>query len=340
MIRSYSVPSTFLNIRVALFLLLFEVLMGTIGFIILEDYTLNQAFFMTIITISTVGYSEIKPLSEGGHLFTSLLIIMNVGIFTYTLAVFSFYIVQGEIFKSFRHKLINKQIAKLERHVIVCGYGRYGREIVHYLQKHGQPFVVIEKDPERIQEMEKSASILYVQDDATHDEGLLAAGVQRAYALISALRDDADNVYAILTARQLNPGLRVISRAADPKAQKKLEIAGAEHVVLPELIGGFYMANLISRPKSVEFFSFMTNEFATDIGFEEIRAETLPPEMRGKTLGEMQIQEHTGANVIGLVQPDGNNIINPESQTRVIPGSSLIVIGSPQQLERLRAILG
>ncbi|HLF65521.1 MAG TPA: potassium channel protein [Saprospiraceae bacterium] len=338
-IRGYSVPSTFLNIRMAAVLLLGEITLGIVGFMFLEDYTLNQAFYMTIITIATVGFTEVKPLSEIGHFFTSFLIIINIGIFTYTLAVFSFYIVQGEIFKSFYSKLIATQIGKLENHVIVCGYGRYGREIVQYLQKHGQSFVVIEKDPQRIQEMQKSTQILYVQEDATHDEALLAAGIRRAGTLVTALHDDADNVYTILTAKQLNPHVRVISRATDPRAKKKLEIAGAEHVVLPELIGGFYMANLVSRPKAVEFFSFITNEFATDIGFEEVQSNLLPPAFLGKSLGELDIQGKTGANIIGLVRSNGANIINPEPHEQIQPGSSLIIIGSPLQLQRMREML-
>ncbi len=339
LLHAYSLPSTFLNIRVAFIVLLGEVAAGTIGYILLEGFTLNQAFYMTIITISTVGYSEVKPLSDAGHLFTSLLIIANVGIFTYTLAVFSYYIVQGQIFKSFHTSLITAQIDRLRDHVIVCGYGRYGREIISYLRKHGQSFVIIENDPQKVAEMQKDGEILYIQDDATHDEALMAAGIKHAGALVSALRDDAENVYTVLTAKQLNPRIRIISRAADPKAKTKLEIAGAEHVVLPELIGGFYMANLVSRPKAVEFFSFITNEFATDIGFEEVACDLLPQQFKGKTLGELNIQGQTGANVIGLVYPDGLNIINPEPHEVVRAGSSIIIIGSPGQLERMRVLL-
>jgi len=335
-VSGYSMPSRFLNIRLALALLLGEIALGTFGFMFLEGYNLNQAFYMTIITISTVGYSEVKPLSEQGHLFVSILIMFNVGIFTYTLAVFSYYIVQGEIFKSFHSKLIEREIHKLRDHVIVCGYGRFGREIVHYLRKHGKLIVVIEQDESHILELRKTSEILYVKEDATHDDGLLAAGVLHAGALISALRDDADNVYTILTAKQLNPKIRVISRATDPRAKKKLEMAGAEYVVLPELIGGFYMANLISRPKAVEFFSFITNEFATDIGFEEIRSDMLPTAFLGKTLGDINIQGKSGANVIGLIHPNGSKTINPESHEHVLAGTSMIVIGSPDQLQRMR----
>lgn len=338
-VSGYSLPSRFLNIWLAAGLLFGEIALGTIGFILLEDYNLNQAFYMTIITISTVGFSEVKPLSEAGHLFVSILILFNIGIFTYTLAVFSYYIVQGEIFKSFHTKLIEGEIKKLRDHVIVCGYGRFGREIVHYLQKHGKKLVVIEHDAQHIVELRKTGQILYVQEDATHDVGLMAAGVKHAGALISALRDDADNVYTVLTAKQLNPHLRVISRATDPKSKKNLEMAGAEYVVLPELIGGFYMANLISRPKAVEFFSFITNEFATDIGFEEIGSEMLPTAFLGKTLGELNIQGKSGANIIGLVRPNGAKIINPELHERILAGTSMIVIGSPDQLHRMWGML-
>ncbi len=212
----YQVPSSFLSLRVALILLIAELLISQFGFMILESYSFAEAFYMTIITISTVGFTEVQPLSTAGRIFTSGLIITNIGIFAYVLSVFTYYVIQGEIFKSMHLNLISSSIDKLSDHVILCGYRKYGREIALHFHKHDVPFVVIENDPLKIEEMQKSEDrILYLEDDATHDEVLVKAGISRAGALISSLPDDSDNVFAVLTARQLNPRLTIISRSKD-----------------------------------------------------------------------------------------------------------------------------
>jgi voltage-gated potassium channel len=333
----YTIPSSFLNIRWAIALLVGEVLIGISGFTIIEDYSLVNAFYMTMITISTVGFMEVQPLSADGRLFTALLILANIGIFAYALAVFSFYIIQGEIYKKMHINLIKSSINKLKDHVILCGYGKYGEEIASHFNKHALPFVVIDLDDNRIEEIQKSKEkIFYLQDDATHDEVLIKAGIERASALISSLPDDSDNVFVVFSARQLNPNLNIISRAKNPKSIKKLQMSGADHVVMPEQIGGFYMATLVSQPGAVEFFSYITNEYRSDIGFEEISFESLPEGYRGKPLRELNIRKITGANVIGYKEPDGSYQVNPGPEVVMKPGSSFIVLGNEQQLKRLK----
>ncbi|MCO6478779.1 MAG: potassium channel protein [Phaeodactylibacter sp.] len=336
----YTVPSSFLSIRVAIALMLAEFLIGMGGFMALESYSLAEAFYMMVITISTVGFGEVQPLSQTGQIFTSALIIANIGIFAYVLAAFSNYVIQGEIFKNMHLNLINTSIDKLENHIILCGYGKYGREIALHFNKHNLPFVVLDVDPSKIEQLQKSEDkILYLEEDATHDDALLKAGIKRAKALLSALPDDSDNVFVVLSARQINPRLNIISRAKDPKSQKKLFMAGADHVVMPEQIGGFYMATLVSKPGAVEFFSFITNEYRSDIGFEEVTYEHLPDECRGRSLMQLNIRESTGANVIGYKAPDGHYEVNPSPNTVLGPGSSYIVLGSNQQLQQLRYYL-
>lgn len=340
-IGQYRVPSTFLNIRAALVLLLGELAAGIIGFMYLEGYSIEEAWYMTIITISTVGYTEVRPLSDSGQLFATALILINIGIFAYLLSVFSYYVVQGEIFKKWHLRLITKRISKLKDHVIICGYGRHGKEVVDHFMIRPMPFVVIEKGQERIREIQNSEEkILYVEGDATHDDTLIEAGVEHARALITALPDDADNVLITLSARQLNPDIDIISRASEPRAESKLFRAGANHVVLPEQIGGFFMGTLVSKPGAIEFLTFVTNEKNTiDIAFEEIRYEDLPVACHYKTLGELNIGPSTGTHIIGFMRSDGDFIVNPAATEVVTKGSSLITLGTRAQLNRLKAYL-
>lgn len=336
----YTIPSSFLSLSTALYLLLLELIGAMAGFMILEGYNISEAFYMTIITISTVGYTEVRPLSEDGRLFTSILILINIGVFAYLLAVFSYYIIQGEIFKKMHLNIIRSNIDKLSNHVILCGFGKYGKEIAFHFKEHNISFVVIDKDPQEIEQIQKSEDkILYLQDDATHDEALLKAGIKRASAILTALPDDSDNVFIVLTARQLNPKINVISRAMHPKSQKKLLMAGANHVVMPEQIGGFYMATLVSKPGAVEFFSFITNESKSDIGFEELHYQKLPPACQGQSIRNLAIRQVTGANIIGYVAPDGHYVVNPSPDIALIPGSSFIVLGDHDQLQKLRTYI-
>ncbi len=336
----HRVPSTFMNARVAGMLLLADVVISLLGFMIIESYSFIEALYMTMITISTVGFTEVQPLSSAGQIFTSLLIVANIGIFAYVLAVFSYYVIQGEVFKNMHLNMIKSSIEQLHDHVILCGFGKYGREISHHFSQHGIPFVVLELDPEKVEQIQKSEDkILYLAEDATHDEVLLRAGIKRANALISALPDDSDNVFAVLTARQLNPKLNIISRAKELRSQKKLLMAGADHVVMPEQIGGFYMATLVSKPGAVEFFSFITNEYRSDIGFEEVTYEDMPEYCRNNSLRDLNIREQTGANIIGYKSPDSTYHVNPPPDTVLSPGASFILLGSNEQLEKLRSYL-
>lgn len=332
----HRVPSSLLSLRGALVLLLLDLLLGILGFHLVEGFGMIDAVYMTVITLSTVGYTEVQPLSPVGQLFTSAFILINIGLFAYLLAVFSYYVIEGKIFKSMHLDLIKKNIDKLEGHVILCGYGRYGKEAAMHFRKHQIPFVIIDSNPQEIENIQKSEErLLYVEDDATHDEALHAAGIRRARAIICALPDDSENLFIVLTARQLSTGIAIISRAKDPRSQKKLLLAGADHVVMPDQIGGFYMATLVSKPSAVEFFSFITNEARSDIGFEEIAFERLPPSCMGKSIRDLHLRRATGANIIGFRHPDGHYEVNPGPDTVLAPGSSFIVLGSHEQLRAL-----
>lgn len=336
----YSVPSSLMSLRLALGLLFGELILGTFGYMLLSDYHLDEAFYMTIITISTVGFTEVQPLDTAGRIFTTVLILSNIGIFAYLLAVFSYFIIQGEIFKKMHLNLINNKIAKLNDHIILCGYGKYGREAAAHFDDHRLPYVVIDKNPDIIETIQKSEDpILYIEGDATLDETLELAGLERASAIISALPDDSENVFIVLTARQMNPNIKIISRARDPRTNQKLLKAGANHVVMPDQIGGFYMATLVSKPSAVEFFSFLTNDFHSDIGFEEVDFEDLSPECHYKSIRDLGIRQSTGANIIGYRQPNGKYIVNPPPETAFLPNSSFIILGNSEQLKKVRSFL-
>ncbi|MEK7258144.1 MAG: potassium channel family protein, partial [Bacteroidota bacterium] len=193
--RLYSIPRTFLSNRVAVSLVVFETLVGICGYMTLEGYNLREAFYMSVITIATVGFGEVKELTPAGQIFTSFFIILNIGIFAYVLSVFTYYVINGEIFKTMHLSLIKGKIEQLNNHVIVCGFGRYGREVAHHFEHHKMPFVILEHDPMVIEFIQKSEErILYVEADATTDEALQQAGILRAKALITALPDDSDNL--------------------------------------------------------------------------------------------------------------------------------------------------
>jgi voltage-gated potassium channel len=332
--------SSFLSMRLALWLLIGELILGIGGYIILEGYSLREAFYMTIITISTVGFSEVRPLSSTGQLLTSVLILLNIGIFAYLVSVFSFYVIQGEIFKKMNYQIIQKKISKLKDHVIICGYGKYGKEISLHLIQHDIPFVIIDNDPEVIEEVRtQEDNLFYIQGDATMDDTLLNAGIENAEAIISALPDDSENVYIVITAKNINAKINIISRASEIKSQKTLLLAGATHVIMPEQIGGYYMATLVSKPGAVEFFSFITRDMDSDISFEELKYEKMPEGCKGKSLREMNLRKITGANIIGYINPDNNYIVNPEPDVILEPNSSFIVLGSIKQLEALKELL-
>lgn len=328
------------NLRTAALFLVGDLVMGVLGFTIIEGYSFVDALYMVVITISTVGYTEVQPLSEAGKIFSAIYILFNGGLIAYILAVFSYQVIQGEIFKKMYSKSIEKQIKQLKNHVIICGYGRYGKEVSAHFKNHGIDYLIIDHDPLTIENIKNDEEhILFIEGDATHDEALITANIQEARALISALPDDAENVFTVLTARQLNPKINIISRAINPKSREKIKLAGADHVIMPDQIGGFYMATLVTKPDAVEFFSFITNQQMGDIGFEEIAYESAPSKCKDVSIKDLTIRKTTGANIIGYKDVNGVYHVNPKPDVQLTPGSSFIILGNQQQLDALREYL-
>ncbi|WP_245748485.1 potassium channel family protein [Neolewinella agarilytica] len=334
------VRSSILSLRVAVYLVVGIIIIGAAGLMLLEDYSLVNALYMSIITISTVGFGEVEPLSSAGKLFVSAMMLLNIGIVAYSLATFSYYVIDGKIFEQMEQQRMRSKVNALSDHTILCGFGRYGKEIARHLLEHGQQFVVIDEKKEKLQmDQFAEADIAYIVGDATHDEVLKEAGIEKAGSLITALNDDSDNLFIVITAKDLNPKMQIISRAHQARSRAKLRRAGASQVIMPEQIGGFYMATLVSKPGAVEFFSYVTNEMDSDIGFEEIKFSQLPEEMRGKSIREMSLRKESGVNVIGHRLAHGRYIVNPDPEAVLQPGDSFITVGSQPQIRALRTFL-
>ena len=328
---------TFNRLSFGLLLLLFSLVIGLGGFTLLEGYTFIEAFYMTVITLSTVGFTEVKPLTDIGRVFTSFYIIFNLGIFAYAISILTTYLVEGELRNSFKRYLTRKRLEQLSNHVIVCGFGRNGRRTCEELQHGQQTFVVIEQEASLIHDFPQYRDFEYIIGDATVDDVLLTAGIERASAVITTLPKDTDNVFITLTARELNPRVRIISRASEESSEKKLLRAGASQVVMPDAIGGVHMARLITKPEVIEFLNILTGASNENLKLEDVRFDELKEEYRYKTLRELNIRQHTGATVIGFRHPATGFTFNPHGDLKFVEGDTMIIIGTGRSIEAFKA---
>ena len=289
---------------------------------------------MTIITISTVGFQEVRSLSDGGRIFTLFLIIISLGTFAYAISVISSYVIDGE----FRRHLLElrkvKKIRELQNHTIICGYGRNGKQIVQELEANGENYVLIEKEPEVINEAVADNCRNYIEGEATDDEVLIEAGIERAKSLITTLPEDADNVFVVLTAREMKKDLLIISRASKDSSDRKLKMAGANNVVMPDKVGGSHMASLVIKPDVVEFLNILSGQ-DDNISLEEITYDSLPSEFKNKSIGDLHIRKRSGANIVGLKNKDGKYVLNPSPEEIICEGSKVFVLGMKDQIEKL-----
>jgi len=330
---------SFRSIYLAIILLFGILVIGTIGYTLIEDYSFVEALYMTVITMSTVGFQEVEPLSDPGRVFTFFLIVISFGIFAYAVTTLTRYIVDG-IFRYYYMDLkIKKRIDKLHNHILVCGYGRNGRQAMTDLLKHQADVVIIDREPAIIEEIRKNPNHLYIQGDATSDESLLNANIKNARALITALPNDADNLFVVLSARELNPNLKIISRASDAQTDKKLKRAGATNVIMPDRIGGQRMAKLVAQPDVIDFLDFILLQDPDEVYLEEISCNNLDSCFTDRSIGEWSIRRHTGANIIGLKTSDNKYIVNPGPEVKISSHDQLFVLGRRSEINTLRDIL-
>jgi voltage-gated potassium channel len=305
---------------------------------LIEHYNLVDAFYMTIITIGTVGFQEVHPLSAGGKLFTAFLIITSFGTFAYAISSITKYISDGEFKDYFKNKKVSAAIDSLNEHVIVCGFGRNGKQAAHVLKKHNTRFVVIEQKKDIVEAVNHKYSDLVLEGDATLDEILLKAGILKAKALITTLPIDADNLFIVLSARTLNPKLTIISRASEDNSDKKLKLAGADNVIMPDKIGGAHMASLVMKPDVMEFVDYITGQGGDNIRLEEITFANLSETYQNKTIRDLEVRNKSGANIIGFKTAQGEYIINPSADTIIIPDAKLFVLGTTEQIGKLKEL--
>jgi voltage-gated potassium channel len=329
----------FSQLFVSLGLIILIICIGVIGFILIENYSFFDAFYMTIITVATVGFQEVQPLSEAGRGFTIFLIITSFGTFAYAVSSISKYVIDGELNQYFKNYKVSAAIEKLENHVIICGFGRNGKQAAHVLKKHNTRFIVVEQKKDVVSVINHKYSDLILEGDSTQDEVLLKAGILRAKALITTLPIDADNLFIVLTARTLNPKLTIISRASEDNSDKKLKLAGADNVIMPDKIGGAHMASLVMKPDVMEFVDFITGQGGDNIRLEEITFENLSQEFQNKTIRELEIRNRSGANIIGFKTGNGDYVINPSADTKIIPDAKLFVLGTSEQILKLKELL-
>ena len=320
----------------ALLLLAMVFLVGVLRFRYFSGYSWVDAVYMTIITITTVGFKEVQPLTDAEKLFTSLLIVSSIFIVGYAIKTFSELVLWKSNLGNFKQKRMEKQINKLSQHIIVCGYGRNGKQAVQKLQAHKCDFVVIDKQAEVFNSSE--SQFLYLVGPAEEDEVLQKAGIEKAQALICALPADTENLFVVLSAKQLNPNLKIISRATHESSHKKLKLAGADNVILPDKIGGDHMASLVVVPDLVEFLDNLSVSGTQDrVNVEQIPFEKVCANGVEAAISELDIRKKTGCTVIGYISPDGSYIVNPEASQVVEKNAKLIVIGKPDQIESLKA---
>jgi len=325
------------KIYTAVFLLGFLLFIGVLGFKLISDYPLIDAFYMTVITITTVGFGEVHPLDDHAKLFTIFLILASVIILGYSLSLITEYILSKNNIEELRQKKMQKKIDSLKNHIIICGYGRNGKQAAKKLLAYNKPFVVIEKDKELLGKFQDE-SILFVIGNANEDEVLLKAGLDRASTLILAMPNDADNLFVVLSARQLNSNMKIISRASQETSYNKLKMAGANNVILPDKIGGDHMASLVVVPDLMEFIDNLSIVGKFNINIEEIAVEKLYNTSEVKTIKDLDLRRKTGCTVIGYKDDQGEYTVNPEAEIQLVPNSKIIVLGRPEQIEKLNSI--
>ena len=311
---------------IAVICMTFVVILGTIGFMTIEEISLFQAFWMTMITVLTVGYGDAVPVTQAGKVFALLIIPVGVGIVTYAIGVVAAMIIEGNLFHAVRRKKMDKQIAQLQNHIIVCGCGRVGLQVVHELQEKKIPFVVVDKD-ESILEKEK---LLYVHGDATEDQVLHHAGISKAAGLVAIVANDAENVFITLTARGLNDAIKIVARAEKPETEDKLKRAGANKVINPSSMAGIHIAKGIANPLTVHYIDTVLYGVEQSFVIEEI-AVGKGSILTNKSLLESDVRNQFDVTILAILR-NGNVIHNPTGQEKLQEHDMIIVFGSVEKL--------
>ncbi len=307
---------------------------GTAGYMLIADLSLIDALYMTIITISTVGFREVTDLDAGGKIFTILIILSGLGLVSYAVVQLASFLIEGGVKQIFRRRAMKNRIAELQEHIIICGAGQTGASVIEQFRLAGTPHVVVEQDEERIRELD-DGSLLVVNGDATNEDVLEEAGILRAKGVVCCLDSDVDNVYAVLTARGMNPKLHIVSRAIEKGAAEKLKRAGADKTISPNELGGARMAYMMLRPHVVSFLDIVTrfDDEVLDLGEVTVEAGS---QLAETMLKDSKLPEKTGLIIIAMRKPRGKLRFNPGPREVMVPGCSVLALGKYDQLEKLK----
>lgn len=315
------------------------VLIGTLWYWLVEKWSLADSAYMTVITLSTVGFSEVRPLGERGRLFTVALILMGLLTIGYIVNRFTEALIQGYFQEGIKLRQEKSLIESLDRHYIVCGFGRTGRHVAREFLAEGIPFIIIDDNLEEVEEI-KQLGYTVILGDATLDESLIRAKIKRAICLVTALPSDAENLYTVLSAKSLNPRIRAIARASNEEAVQKLQRAGADAVVSPYITGGKRLAAAALRPQVMDFVDGIITGSNRSYYLEEFLIDSQHCPYVGQSLREAQLRSQTGALVLAIRRIDGNLIAGPTGETKILEQDALICMGTAEQLRDLNKILG
>ena len=322
----------------AAFLILAVLITGTLGYRMIENLPYIDSLYMTVITIATVGFREVVNLSVPGKMFTMIMIFLGIGVGGYAIGNIAAFFIQGHLLDLLKGRQMVKAITGLINHIIVCGYGKIGKEVCNQLAMNNQDFIVIDKDDEKIDDA-LGMGYLAAVGEATDDDILLKSGIKNSRGLISAISDDSANVYLVLTARALNHEIRIIARGVDEASRKKMKLAGADNVVSPFEIGARRMASLLIRPDVVDFVDSFSEAAEYGLHMEKLKIQK-NSKLTGKRLDESYIKRDTqGALIVGIEKKDQGMIINPQGYTVLEEGDSLLSLGGEEQLRLLKELV-
>jgi voltage-gated potassium channel len=310
-------------------------LVGTIGFILIEHYSPFDAFYMALITVTTVGYFELAPLSRAARVFNSFLILFGVSGLFLAVGAMTQTAIELEFSQYFSRRRTKRMIESMKNHFIVCGYGRVGRGAVDELQRTGVPLIILERDQDKVERASR-AGLVAVPGDATLDVHLREVGIDRAKGMIATLSSDADNLFLVLSAKTLNPRLQIAARVLEEEAEAKMRRAGADTVLAPYSITGSRLAQAILKPHVVQFLDFAT--IGLDVGIEQVRVADNSRYV-GKTLREMALTKEVGVIVLAIRKADGGMLFNPDAESGIGGGDVLIAMGGAEALRRLEHLL-
>jgi len=324
--------------RLLALLILALMAFGTVGYVLIERWSVWDAFYMTVITITTVGYQEVHPLSRAGEVFTVVILLTGVGAFFYAFTLFMAILSEGKWTERRERRRLARMLDELTDHFIICGFGRMGEIIAREFARHGVPFVVIERNGDRMH-LAMEQGFIAVEADASNEDALRRVRIDRARGLVAAVSTDAENVYAVLSARLMKPDLFIVGRAETDDARTKLKKAGADRVISPYHLGGVQLAQTALRPAVVDFVQLATSSENLDLNFEQIHIGDRSS-LAGRSLVDAALRQRFGVVVVGIRRADGRMEFNPEPETAIRAGDDLVVLGRAGSLKDLETAAG